>query len=158
MSGPSQRFDFATHKLWSKCTIGRDVYISDMVRVRGKLSLIEVCDGASVADFTVMLAEASMHIGKNVRIGYQCAVLAHADIRICADVKLGVGVKLLAGITGVSGWISKAIEIGTGSVISAGTIILPGTRLPAGTFTAPNEVHDGSAVCQSVRHGIALPA
>ena len=158
MSGPSQRFDFATHKLWSKCTIGRDVYISDMVRVRGALSLIEVCDSASIADFVVMLAEASMHIGTNVRIGYQCAILAHDSVRICANVKLGVGVKLLAGYTGEAGWISKPIEIGTGSVISAGSIILPGVKLGSNSFTQPNEVIDAKSVRQSLRHGGELPA
>lgn len=149
MSAPTQKFVIKDHKLWGQCDIADGVYISDMARVRGKLRAIEICAGASIADFCMLLAEDVVHIGANVRIGYQCAVLAHSGIRICANVKLGVGVKVLAGITGADGWFSFPIEIGTGAVISPGAVILPGAKIYPAEFIAPNEVVDARGRHQS---------
>jgi carbonic anhydrase/acetyltransferase-like protein (isoleucine patch superfamily) len=142
MSAPTQKFAIKDHKLWGQCSVGEGVYISDMARVRGKLRAIDIRDGASIADFCMLLAEDVVHIGENVRIGYQCAILAHASVRICAHAKLGVGVKVLAGYTTEDGWQSFPVEIGTGAVISPGAVILPGAKIHPAEFIAPNEVVD----------------
>jgi acetyltransferase-like isoleucine patch superfamily enzyme len=144
MGTPTQRFDIAAHKLWSQCEVSEGVYISDMVRVRGKLRCVEVCTGASIADFCVLLAEAHLHVGPNARINYQTAILAHDRIKICGSVKIGVGVKILAGVNTADGWIAKPVEIGTGAVISAGAIILPGAIIPPGAFIGAGVVCDAN--------------
>ena len=140
MQKPTQRFDIREHKLWGKCAIGENVYISDMARVRGRLMTIEIGDNASLTDFVMLLAEAPLHIGANVRLLFQSAVLAHDRVTICADTIVGVGAKIISGVNGVDGWHAKFVEIGTGCVISAGAVIMPGVRLPAGTFINVNEV------------------
>jgi acetyltransferase-like isoleucine patch superfamily enzyme len=140
MGKPTQRFDIREHKLWGKCSIGEDVYISDMARVRGRLMTIEIGDNASLADFVMLMAEAPMHIGCNVRLLFQASIIAHERVTICADVVIGVGAKILSGVNRPEGWNAKFVEIGTGSVISAGAVIMPGVRLPAGSFIDVNEV------------------
>lgn len=140
MQKATQRFDIREHKLWGKCVIGNDVYISDMARVRGRLMTIEIGDNASLTDFVMLLAEAPLHIGANVRLLFQSAVIAHERVNICADTVIGVGAKIISGVNGPDGWCAKFVEIGTGCVISAGAVIMPGVRLPAGSFIDANEV------------------
>lgn len=140
MATMKQRFDIREHKLWGKCSIGNDVYISDMARVRGRLMTIEIEDGAVLSDFVMLLAEAPLHIGTNVRLSFQTAIIAHERVRICSDVIIGVGAKILSGVNTEHGWHAKFVEIGTGSVISAGAVVMPGVQLPPGSFIGVNEV------------------
>jgi len=140
MQTPKQRFDIREHKLWGKCHIGENVYISDMARVRGRLMTIEIGDSASLSDFVMLFADAPLHIGVNVRLAFQSAVIAYERITICADVTVGVGAKIMSGVNTEDGWSAKFVEIGTGSVISAGAVILPGVRLPPCSFVGVNEV------------------
>lgn len=142
MRSPTQRFDIREHKLWGKCRIGENVYISDMARVRGRLMTIEIGDSASLADFVMLFADAPLSIGANVRLAFQSAVIAYERVTICDDVVVGVGAKIMSGVNTEGGWNAKFVEIGTGSVISAGAVILPGVRLPSGSFVGVNEVVD----------------
>lgn len=140
MGIPQQRFDIKAHKLWGQCDVAEGVYISDMVRVRGKLHCVKVCEGAFIADFVVMLAEAQLHIGERAKLNYQTTILAHAPVVVCAHAKIGVGVKVLGGASLKRGWTVAPVEIGTGAVISAGAVIMPGAKIEADGFVGPNEV------------------
>lgn len=137
-----QAFDLAQHHLWGKAKIGRNVYVSDMARVRGRPNLVTIGAGVHLYDFCVLLADAPLTIGQGVRIGFGAHLLAHAALTVCANVRVGGGAKLLAGYYGEAGWETGPIEVGTGAVIGPGAVIMPGNSVPAGTVVAPNEVVD----------------
>lgn len=155
MGLPTQRFDIKTHPLWGKCSVGDNVYISDIVRVRGKLDRIEISNAVSINDFSVLMAEAPIRIGHGCRLSYGVVVLAYAPIRICANAKIGPGVKIISAIADDDGREVKPIEIGTGAVIGAGAVILPGAEVPAGYIVKPNEVYSGSRDSE-IRRPVAI--
>lgn len=152
MSEPKQSFDIATHHLWNKTKkVGAGVYISDMVRIRGKLSMIEVGSGVRLYDFAVLYAEAPLLIGDRAQMLFGAVVLGYAPIQICANAVIGPHASVMAGrhIEG-NEFERGLIEIGTGAVVGAGAVILPGSIVPAGFHIRPREVY-GAQDCKEAR-------
>ncbi|NJM10606.1 MAG: hypothetical protein HC889_00635 [Synechococcaceae cyanobacterium SM1_2_3] len=134
------KFDPKTHALWSRCDIGEKVFISDTSRVHGKMENVHIADGAFISDYTVLMAEAPLFIGPNVKIGFSCHVLAYAPLRIHGQVRVQPGAQVLSGMIGLRGWFTGPVDVGTGAVIGNGAVILPDTFVPMQCYVNPNEV------------------
>lgn len=145
MREPVQRFEIAAHKLWGKCSIGRDTYISDMARVRGKLHYIAIGNNCVLHDFVVLVANADLELGNGVKLSYGSKILANDEIKLCANVSVGADAKIIAEIHRDTKFTAK-IEIGTGAIIGPGAVILAGAKIPAGKIIRANEVVDGRTV------------
>lgn len=146
-----QSFDPATHHLWSRANVGRKVYISDTVRLRGDTRNAHVGANAHLMDYCVLLADAPLYVGAGARVGYGAIIAAHAPVQVCANARVGNNAQLLAGVLGPDGWETGPITIGTGAVIGPGAVIMPGTTIEAGAHVAPNEVVNHAGGLQCVR-------
>lgn len=141
MSEPRQSFDPATHHLWKKAKVGREVYISDMVRVRGRPSMITLGDEARLQDMVVVQADAPVTLGYRAQVDFGAVLKASAPVTICAKAKIGPNATILAGAINEAGeWETGPVEIGTGAIVGAGAVVLPGSIVPAGAIIRPNEV------------------
>jgi acetyltransferase-like isoleucine patch superfamily enzyme len=130
------------HPLWRQCKIADgDVYVSDMARVRGRLNVISIAEHASIADFVVIVSDAPLEIGRNVKVDTHAVLKSHAPLRICANAKVGPGAQLLTGAYDETGIFYKGpIVVGTGAIIGPGAIVLPGTTIEAGQYVRPLSV------------------
>lgn len=140
MGEPRQSFDIAAHHLWGRANVGRKVYISDMARVRGDTRHVHVGELAQLHDFSVLVANAPLMIGRAARIGFGAILEAHAPIQICAGAVIGAHAQLLAGSREPSGFVTGPIVVGTGAIVGPGAVICPGSTVPEGATVKANEV------------------
>lgn len=120
------------HPLWKKAKLGKDLTVSDIARLRGRIDVLQVEDGAWILDFACLTMEAPLHIGRRAKLMQSVIITAHKPVTICAGAKIGGHVQILAGMhvphhVASGCFLSGPIIVGTGAVIGPGAILGPGT-------------------------------
>lgn len=128
------------HPLWSKAKRGKELQISDIARLRGRIEVLSVEDGAWIMDFCCLTMEAPLHIGRRAKLMQSVIVTAHKPVTICAGAKIGGHVQILAGLHTPNGFETGNIHIGTGAVIGPGAILGPGTIIKENGQVLANSV------------------